>query len=73
MERLYTDEDKSHVLQLFVNITDLVPQHIGQVIRLLKVNPYIYLLCLFESNKRQNGKPDHAHCSNDLYVFNLNF
>ncbi|XP_023339488.1 NFX1-type zinc finger-containing protein 1 isoform X2 [Eurytemora carolleeae] len=37
MERLYTDEDKSNVLQLFVNITDLVPQHMGQVVRLLKV------------------------------------
>ena len=56
MERLYTDEEKSHVLQLFVNITDLVPQHIGQVIRLLKVNPYIIYICLFVSNKRQNGK-----------------
>ena len=56
MERLYTDEDKSHVLQLFVNITDLVPQHIGQVIRLLKVNPYLIYIYLFVSNKRQNGK-----------------
>ena len=58
MERLYTDEDKSHVLQLFVNITDLVPQHIGQVIRLLKVNPYIIYIYLFVSNKRQKGKID---------------
>ena len=58
MERLYTDEDKSPVLQLFENITDLVPQHIGQVIRLLKVNPYIIYIYLFVSNKRQNGKID---------------
>ena len=43
MKRLETDEDKSNVLQLFVNITDLVPQHMGKVVRLLKVNPYIYL------------------------------